>query len=451
MGEGRIATVILGAGGRDFHVFNMVFRADPTSEVVAFLAAQIPGLAGRRYPPSLAGPLYPHGVPILDAAALEAILAERPIGRVVFAYSDVPHLEVMHAASRALAQGADFWLVGPARTMLRSRLPVVAVSAIRTGCGKSPTTRYLARALARPDRRVAVIRHPMAYGDLEAMRVQRFASPLDLDRAGCTLEEREEYEAHLEAGLRVFAGVDYAAVLAAAEAEAELVLWDGGNNDFPFLRPDVQICLLDALRPSQAAAFHPGETCLRMADLLVVAKADAAPASQVEAVIAEARAYNTRAPILRAALRIEPDRPAEAIAGRRVLVLEDGPTLTHGGLPHGAGYAFARSAGAVLVDPRPFAAPPLDRLWQAFPHLGPVLPAVGYDAVQRAALEATIAAAAPEIVVAATPIDAARSLALAVPVVRLRTSFVDLDTPGLAARVEALLAARLAAGRPRSP
>lgn len=442
-------TVIAGAGGRDFHLFNMALREDPTSEVVAFAATQIPGLAGRRYPATLAGPLYPEGVPIVALDELEALARNRPIDRVVFAYSDVAHLEVMHAASRALALGADFVLYGPRATMLEARRPVVAVSAIRTGCGKSQTTRHLATRLAGPDRRVAVIRHPMAYGDLERQRVQRFASAADLARAGCTVEEREEYEAHLEAGLLVFAGVDYRAVLEAAEAEAELLLWDGGNNDFPFLRPDVMLCLLDALRPGQAAAFHPGEACVRMADLLVVAKADAASPGQVELVASEARALNPRAPILRAASLITADRPAAALAGRRVLVLEDGPTLTHGGLPHGAGHAFATLAGARIVDPRPFAAPPLDRLWADHPHLGPVLPAVGYDAVQRAALARTIEAAAPELVVVATPIDAARLLGLERPCVRVRTSYQDLDAPGLAERVEALLDLEGRSGRDR--
>ena len=443
MSTARTKTVILGAGGRDFHVFNMVFRADPTSEVVAFAAAQIPGLAGRRYPPELAGPLYSEGIPIVGEGELEALARTRKVDRVVFAYSDVAHVEVMHAASRALALGADFWLVGPNRTMLEARRPVVAVTAIRTGCGKSQTTRHLATALARPDRRVVVVRHPMAYGDLVAQRVQRFAALADLDRAGCTIEEREEFEAHLEAGSVVFAGVDYTAVLAAAEAEADLLLWDGGNNDLPFFRPDVLVCLFDALRPGQASLFHPGEACARSADLLVVGKADAAPAGQVEAVAAEARALNGRAQILRAASRIEADWPGAELAGRRVLVLEDGPTLTHGGLPHGAGFAFARSAGAVIVDPRPFAEPPLDRLWQDHPHLGTVLPAVGYDVAQRAALRATIEAAAPDLLVVATPIDAARLLGLSIPCVRVRTVYRDLDTPGLADRVEALLPRRV--------
>lgn len=446
MGAERRTTVILGAGGRDFHVFNMVFRDDPTSEVVAFAATQIPGLAGRRYPPALAGPLYPEGVPIVPEADLEALARVRPIDRVVLAYSDLSHLEAMHAASRALALGADFVLYGPRATMLRARRPVVAVTAIRTGCGKSQTSRHLARALARPDRPVVLIRHPMAYGDLEAQRVQRFAALADLDGASCTIEEREEFEAHLEAGFVVFSGVDFGAVLAAAEAEAGLVVWDGGNNDFPFLRPDVMVCLLDALRPGQAASFHPGEACVRMADFLLIAKADAAPPTQIETVATEARALNPSAPILRAASRIGSDRPASDVTGRRVLVLEDGPTLTHGGLASGAGHAFARVAGAHILDPRPFAVPPLDRLWRDFPHLGAVLPAVGYDAEQRAALRATIEAAAPEFVIAATPIDAGRVLGLSVPVVRVRTEHVDLDRPGLAERVEALLASRERSG-----
>ncbi|MCX8101443.1 MAG: hypothetical protein N3D77_09440 [Geminicoccaceae bacterium] len=444
----RTATVILGAGGRDFHVFNMVFRADPTSEVVAFAATQIPGLAGRRYPPALAGPLYPEGIPVLAEAELEALARRRPIDRVVFAYSDVAHVEVMHAASRALTLGADFLLVGPRASMLAARLPVVAVTAMRTGCGKSQVTRHLARGLAAAGRKVAVVRHPMAYGDLLARRVIRFARLEELDRSELTIEELEELEPHLEAGNRVFLGVDQADVLEAAEREADLLLWDGGNNDFPMIRPDLSICLADALRPAQAAAWHPGEACVRMADLLVVAKADAAPPEQVEAVASELRQLNARAPVLRAASRLMADRPARELCGRRVLVLEDGPSATHGGLASGAGLAFARRAGAQIVDPRPFAVPPLDRLWDAYPHLGPVLPAVGYEPAQRAALAATIAAAAPELVVVATPIDAARLLGLAIPCVRVRTEHVDLDEPGLLARVEAMLAAR---SRPAHP
>lgn len=448
MGIERTATVILGAGGRDFHVFNMVFRADPTSEVVAFAATQIPGLAGRRYPAALAGPFYPEGIAILAEAELEGLARRRPIDRVVFAYSDVAHVEVMHAASRALALGADFLLVGPRASMLDSRLPVVAVTAMRTGCGKSQVTRHLAQGLAAAGRRIAVVRHPMAYGDLLARRVMYFVTLDELDRTDLTIEEREELEPHLEAGNRVFLGVDQRAVLAAAEAEADLLLWDGGNNDFPMIRPDLSICLADALRPGQAAGWHPGETCVRMADLLVVAKADVAPPEQVEAVVHELGALNPRAPLLRAASRVLADRSAGELAGRRVLVLEDGPSLTHGGLATGAGFAFARGAGAQIVDPRPVAGPPLDRLWDEFPHLGPVLPAVGYEPAQRAALTATIMAAAPELVVVATPIDAARLLGLPMPCVRVRTEHVDLDAPGLLARVEAMLAAR---GRPSDP
>ncbi|MDW8341749.1 MAG: hypothetical protein RMK73_09735 [Geminicoccaceae bacterium] len=436
----RVATVILGAGGRDFHVFNLLFRNDPHSEVVAFAAAQIPGLAGRTYPPELAGPLYPRGIPIVAEHALEELARSCPVDRVIFAYSDVSHLEVMHAASRALALGADFLLVGPRASMLSSRRPVVAVTAMRTGCGKSQVARHLARGFADRGQGIAVVRHPMAYGDLLARRVLRFAHPAELDRTDLTLEEREELEPHLEAGDLVFVGVDQAAVLAAAEAEADLLLWDGGNNDFPMIRPDLLVCLADALRPGQAAAFHPGEACLRMADIVVIAKADLVPDARVDAIAAEVRALNPRACLHRAASRLRADRPPEELAGRRVLVLEDGPSLTHGGLPTGAGFAFARAAGARILDPRPFAVPPLDRLWADYPHLGPVLPAVGYDAAQRSALARTIAAADPEVLVVATPVDAARVLGLGRPCVRVRTEHVDLDEPGLLARVEEMLA-----------
>jgi len=297
----RTRVVILGAAGRDFHNFNTVYRDDPATEVVAFTATQIPGIAGRRYPTALAGPLYPDGIPIADEADLEAICRRHAIDRVVFAYSDVTHAHVMHLAARALSAGADYALLGPARTMLAARVPVVAVSAVRTGCGKSQIARFVSRRLSAAGMRVAALRHPMPYGDLARQRVQRFASAVDLDAARCTLEEREEYEPHIAAGGVVFAGVDYAAILAAAEAEAEVIVWDGGNNDFPFLKPDLHLVVVDALRPDQLATHHPGETVLRMADCVIVNKADAAPPEAVAAAITGARAANPRAAIVRAA------------------------------------------------------------------------------------------------------------------------------------------------------
>ncbi len=415
--------LILGAAGRDFHNFNRVYRDDPGVEVVAFTAAQIPGIAGRPYPPELAGPHYPAGIPIEDEAQLEALCRERGVDRVVFAYSDVTHAHVMHCASRALASGCDVSLLGPAATMLASSRPVIAISAVRTGCGKSQIARWLSSWLRERGWRVAVLRHPMPYGDLVAARAQRFATMADLDAAGCTAEEREEYEPHLAAGNLVFAGVDYAEVLRRAEAEADLIVWDGGNNDFPFVRPGLHLVLADALRPDQVDTHHPGETVARMADALIVNKVDAAEAPAIEALEQRLRAVNARAPIVRAASPVRLDDP-QAVAGRRVLVVEDGPTITHGGMASGAGYVAALAAGpAAIVDPRRFAEGSLAATYAAFPHIGPVLPAMGYGAAQRAELARCIAASGAEAVVAGTPIDLASMLGLAVPVVRARYRF----------------------------
>ena len=338
--------LILGAAGRDFHNFNAVYRDDPSSLVVAFTATQIPGIANRLYPASLAGPRYPQGIPIIVEDRLEEFCHAEAIGQVVFAYSDVPHAHVMHLASRTLATGADFLLLGPQRTMLTAPCPVIAVSGLRTGCGKSPTARWLAIYLRRRGRRVAVIRHPMPYGNLTLERVQRFASLSDLTAADCTIEEREEYEPHIAAGNVVFAGVDYGAILQAAASEADILVWDGGNNDFPFIRPDLHIGVADALRPEQVTTHHPGETIARMADVLVMNKANAATPHDVEALRANLRAVNPRATILRGNLPVRLDDP-DAVRGRRVLVIEDGPTITHGGMATGAG----RSVAAVRKIP----------------------------------------------------------------------------------------------------
>jgi predicted GTPase len=435
-----IRTVILGAAGRDFHNFNVVYRDDPGVIVVAFTAAQIPGISGRRYPPSLAGPRYPHGIPIDDEANLEAICRREQVEQVVFAYSDVPHATVMHLASRALACGADFTLLGPQRTMLTAQVPVIAISAVRTGCGKSQTARWLGRRLRERGYRVAVLRHPMPYGDLERQRVQRFATRDDVNAAQCTAEEREEYEPHIAAGNVVFAGVEYAAIVARAQSEADLMVWDGGNNDFPFVRPDLHIVMVDALRPGQTTSHHPGETVVRMADVVVVNKVDAASRADVQRVLDEVRAVNPRARLVRAASPVRLDDPS-AVRGRRVLVVEDGPTITHGGMPYGAGYVAATTHGAaVIVDPRSAAAPALQSVFARYPHIGCVLPALGYGVAQLEALRETINRADADVVVAATPIDLAALIRIDKPVVRARYEFADAGEPTLGAIVDEFLA-----------
>ena len=427
----RERILILGAAGRDFHDFNVVYRDDPSVEVVAFTATQIPGIDDRHYPAALAGPLYPDGIAIVEEDRLESICREQSIDRVVFAYSDLRHEQVMHLASRALAAGADFSLLGPARTSLQSRLPVIAVSAVRTGCGKSQVSRWIARWLGEHGLRAAALRHPMPYGALERQRVQRFATRADLDAANCTAEEREEYEPYLEGGSVIFAGVDYAAILAEAEKEAEVVIWDGGNNDFPFVSPDLHIALVDALRPDQITSHHPGETVLRMADVIVVAKTNAATPSDVQRCIDGVRALRPEVPILRAASPVRLDDP-ESVRGKRVVVVDDGPTLTHGGMSFGAGFAAALEAQvAEIIDPRPFAAPSIRAVYEAYPHLGRVLPALGYDASQLADLEATLEACDADLVVSGTPLDLARLVSLSKPVVRARYEHADAGEPGL--------------------
>ncbi len=434
--------LILGAAGRDFHNFNVVYRDDPASTVVAFTATQIPGIADRTYPASLAGPRYPHGIPIVAEQRLEEICRAGRVEQVVFAYSDVPHATVMHLASRALATGADFALLGPRRTMLAAARPVIAVCGLRTGCGKSPIARWLAGYLRRRGLRVGVLRHPMPYGDLARERVQRFASRADLEAGHCTIEEREEYEPHIAAGGVVFAGVDYAAILQAAEAEAEIIVWDGGNNDFPFIRPDLLIAVADSLRPEQVATHHPGETVARMADVLVANKADAAAPAAVAALIARLREANPAATILRGFSPVRLD-DASAIRDRRVLVVEDGPTITHGGMAEGAGAAAARAAGAAeLVDPRLSAPPELLAVFAAYPHIGHVLPAMGYSAGQIALLGQAISGAAADAVVVATPIDLAALLAGPRPMIRARYDFAEDPAAPLSGVVDAFLRAR---------
>ena len=432
--------VILGAAGRDFHDFNVVFRDDPTAVVVAFTATQIPGIAGRRYPPSLAGPRYPGGIPIEDEQALEAICRRDRADTVVFAYSDVTQRRVMELATTALAGGADFVLLGPGRTMLKAGVPVVAVSAVRTGCGKSPIARWLAARLRTAGRRVAVIRHPMPYSDLERQRVQRFATLADLDGARCTVEEREEYEPHVMAGDTVFAGVDYAEIVAQAAAESDIIVWDGGNNDFPFVRPDLHVVVVDALRPEDSRGYYPGEAVLRTADVVVVNKVNSAPPADVKRAEDVARAVNEHARIVRGALPISLD--ADAVRGRRVVIVEDGPTITHGSMRFGAGFvAVSAAAPAAIVDPRSGAVGELREVFQRYPHIGAVLPAIGYTPVQLEALAETLRRVDADVVVAATPVDLARLIAVDKPIVRARYEFEEASEPGLGALVDGWLAA----------
>jgi len=431
--------LILGAAGRDFHNFNVVFREDPASHVVGFTASQIPGIAPRRYPASLAGALYPDGIPIEDEAALETLCQSRAVDEVVFAYSDVAHEHVMHLASRALAVGADFVLLGPQRTMLKASCPVIAVTAVRTGCGKSQIARWLSRRLRERGRRVAVLRHPMPYGDLAAERVQRFASMRDLDAARCSAEEREEYEPHIGLGNVVFAGVDYAAILEAAQNEADIIVWDGGNNDFPFIAPDLHIVVIDALRPTQVATHHPGETVARMADVAVINKVDAAPSGDVDEAMKRFREINPRAAVVRAASPVQLSDPA-AVRDRRVLVVEDGPTVTHGGMAYGAGFVAAVAAGAAeIVDPRSAARATIKETFERYPHLGRVLPAVGYSSEQLSALEATINGADADLVVVATPLNLEHMIRVNKTMVRARYEFAEAGEPTLASLVDEFL------------
>jgi predicted GTPase len=439
----RTRVVILGAAGRDFHDFNVVFRDDPTSEVVAFTATQIPDIEGRRYPPELAGSLYPQGIPIVAESELTDLVEREHVDVVVFAYSDVRHEHVMHLAERCIAAGADFRLHSARHTMVRSTRPVVAVTAVRTGVGKSQTTRYLARLLLDLGLRVVAIRHPMPYGDLAAQACQRFATYADLDRHDCTIEEREEYEPHLDAGVVVYAGVDYERILREAEQEADVILWDGGNNDLPFYVPDLHVVLADPLRRGDETAYHPGEANVRMADVVVIAKCDSARTADVEAVEASVRALNPRATVLRADSPVTVDDPS-AVEGRRVIVVEDGPTLTHGSMTYGAGVVGARAAGAAqIVDPTPYAVGSIAATYAKYPNARGVLPAMGYGAEQVRDLEATIRAAVDagecEAVVSGTPIDLTRVLSVPAPLVRARYELREVVPGGLAAAVRSAL------------
>jgi predicted GTPase len=425
----KTRVLIMGAAGRDFHNFNTVFRNNPAYQVVTFTATQIPDIEGRLYPPELAGPLYPGGIPIYPENDLAALIRQQAIDEVVFAYSDVSHEYVMHKASLVLAAGADYRLIGPRQTMLKSSKPVVGVGAVRTGCGKSQTTRAVSRALRKLGYCVAVVRHPMPYGDLARQAVQRFASFDDLDAHNVTIEEREEYEPHLDSGVVVFAGVDYERILRVAEQEADIVLWDGGNNDLPFYAPDLYFVLVDPHRPGHEQSYHPGEANLRMADAVIINKIDTADQAGVRQVRASIRALNPAAMVIDAASPIFVDNPA-AIHGKRVLVVEDGPTLTHGEMKYGAGVVAAQRFGAAeLVDPRPYAVRSIAETFAKYPATGPLLPAMGYGEGQRADLEETIRATPCDLVIVATPIDLARVITIDKPAQRVRYELQELGQP----------------------
>lgn len=447
MKDGAARTVvILGAAGRDFHDFNVVYRADPRYRVIAFTAAQIPDIEGRLYPPELAGPLYPEGIPIVAEEDLERIVAAAGgVDEIVFAYSDVPHLHVMHEASRALAAGADYVLLGPRSTQLQSRRPVVAIGAVRTGSGKSQTTRHVATILKEFDQRVVVVRHPMPYGDLRAQVRQRFATYADLDRHEATIEEREEYEPHLDRGLVVYAGIDYAEILRAAEEEADVIVWDGGNNDFPFFRPDLFVVVVDPLRAGHELSYHPGEANLRMADVILINKVDSASPEQLATVVANIERVNPRATRIQARSVVSVEDPA-AVRGKRVVVVEDGPTLTHGEMSFGAGAVAAKRFGASeIVDPRPYAVGSIRDTFARWRHLDRLIPAMGYGERQIAELEETINAVPADLVLVGTPIDLRRVMHLEKPSLRVRYELDEIGEPNLRTLLERFVAGRVPA------
>ena len=426
-----VRVLIMGAAGRDFHNFNVFFRNNPDYEVVAFTATQIPNIEGRVYPAELAGERYPKGIPIYPESELTRLIKELQVDQVVFAYSDVSHEYVMHKASQAIAAGADFRLMGLKATQLKSSKPVVSIGAVRTGCGKSQTTRRVSLILRDMGYQVAVIRHPMPYGDLVKQRVQRFATYEDLDRYECTIEEREEYEPHLDNGMIVYAGVDYEAILRQAEQDADIILWDGGNNDIPFYVSDFHIVVADPHRPGHEVKYHPGEANARMADVFVINKVDTAEPEHVLTVRENLHALNPDALIIEAASPIFVDDPA-AIRGKRVLVVEDGPTLTHGGMAYGAGWVAARRFGAAeIVDPRPYAVGSIRDTYAKYPNTGAVLPAMGYGKEQMRELEETINRAEADLVVVGTPINLGRLLKLNKPYQRVRYELQEIGVPTL--------------------
>jgi predicted GTPase len=423
--------VILGAAGRDFHNFNVLYRHDPEVKVVAFTATQIPDIAGRNYPPELAGALYPQGIPIVEEQEMEALIAREAIDEAVFSYSDIAHVDVMHLASRVVAAGANFVLAGKQRTQLKSKLPVVSICAVRTGCGKSPTTRRVAEALRKNGWHPVVIRHPMPYGDLAAQACQRFSCMADLDKHLCTIEEREEYEPHIERGTIVYAGVDYEKIIRSAEKDGDIILWDGGNNDTSFYRSDLEIVVLDSHRVGHELSYYPGEVNFRSADVFILNKVDSANAYELQKLRENCQKVNPRALAIEAACTITVPDP-EMIRGKRVLVIEDGPTLTHGGMAYGAGVICARNCGAAaLLDPRPYAVGSIRGTFEKYPHLSILLPAMGYGDTQRHELEQTIDHTPCDLVIVATPIDLSRVIRISKPSVRIGYELEERTHPDL--------------------
>jgi predicted GTPase len=421
--------LILGAAGRDFHNFNVVYREDPSHHVVAFTATQIPGISGRVYPPSLAGALYPSGIPIHPESELTKLIRERKVDLCVFSYSDVSHEYVMHLAAQCVAAGSDFTLLGAERTMLKTHIPVIAVTAVRTGSGKSQTTRYISKIVKKLGSRVVAVRHPMPYGDLGSQIAQRFATYDDLIAQDCTIEEREEYEPLIDSGFIVYAGIDYERILRGAEAEADIILWDGGNNDLPFYAPSLHICVADPHRAGHESSYWPGEANFRRADLIVINKCDTAEEVKIHAVERAAARLNPYATVIRAESPVTIDRP-EVIRGKRVLVIEDGPTLTHGGMTYGAGLIAIKSSGASeVIDPRPYAVGSIRKTYDKYPNAAGILPAMGYGDEQIRELEETIRRTPADVVVIGTPIDLTRVLKLDRPAVRVRYELREL-TPG---------------------
>ena len=412
--------IIMGAAGRDFHNFNTFFRDNEDYEVVAFTATQIPNIEGRFYPPELAGKLYPKGIPIYPESDLPKLIKEHNVDVVVFAYSDVSHEYVMHRASIAIANGADFWLMGPDATLIKSTKPVISVCAVRTGCGKSQTTRRVTDILHKYGLKYVVIRHPMPYGDLKKQAVQRFATYEDLDKYECTIEEREEYEPHIDRGNVVYAGVDYEKIVRSAEKEADIIVWDGGNNDLPFYKPDLHIVVTDPHRAGHEFKYHPGEANFRMADVIIINKEDSADPKNVELIKEHIKEANPNATVIDAESPISVENP-EAIKGKRVLVVEDGPTLTHGGMKFGAGYLAAKKFGAKeIIDPRPYAVGTIKETYKKYPHLDVILPAMGYGKQQIKELEETINNADADLVIIGTPIDLRRIVHINKPADRVR-------------------------------
>jgi predicted GTPase len=431
--------IIMGAAGRDFHNFQVCYRDDPSVEVIAFTATQIPGIEDRIFPPELAGSLYPKGIPILPEAKLPEIVGHHKVHQVVFAYSDIAHTDVMHKASLALSLGADFVLLGPDRTMVKSSIPVISVCAVRTGCGKSGITERIWEILKQRGMRSVVIRHPMPYCDLNRMRVERLATLEDLDRYACTVEEREEYEHLVVKGITVYAGVDYQAILRAAEKEAQVILWDGGNNDFSFYRPDLEIVVLDPHRPGHERLYHPGEVNFLRAQVLVINKVDTSTPEAVGRLLASIAQANPGATVLQTASRICVEG-GKRIKGKKVLVVEDGPTVTHGGMTYGAGALAARQYGAAeLVDPRPFAVGSLKAVFEAYPHLTQILPAEGYFPEQLKDMEATIQQTPCDLVLVATPIDLSRLIRISQPVLRVSYRVEDWGEPTLKQVIEGFI------------